>query len=324
MDSKNSEKKLERTINIEAPRWDQSTYWGRAAHFFTTTDPRNLLCTSEDLNKAKDIVTRFRAGEDLSHLTEDEIWQAKHVYDSAFHPDTGEKMFILGRMSAQVPMNMMITAAMLTFYKTPRQVIFWQWFNQSFNAVVNYTNRSGSSPISVDQLGVSYLSATSAALITALGLNKLVKRAPPLFGRFVPFVAVAAANCINIPLMRQKEIKEGIEVFDESGQKLGQSKVAAKKAISEVVFSRIAMASPGMVIPPLLMNILEKRGFLKKYPGSSLPIQTAVCGALLVFATPMCCAIFPQKSSLPAISVEDEIRTRVQNPNSMCYFNKGL
>lgn len=195
---------------------------------------------------ARDIVTRYRAGEDLSHLSEDDIWKAKHVYDSAFHPDTGEKMFFLGRMSAQVPMNMIITAAMLTFYKTPRQVIFWQWFNQSFNAMVNYTNRSGSSPISVDQLGVSYLSATSAALVTALGLNKLVKRAPPLIGRFVPFVAVAAANCINIPLMRQKELKEGIEIYDEDGNKIGQSKVAAKKAIQEVVFSRIAMASPGM------------------------------------------------------------------------------
>lgn len=206
----------------------------------------SLFCTSEQLDESKNIVIRYRNGEDLPHLSEDKIWEAKHIYDSAFHPDTGEKMFLLGRMSAQVPMNMMITAAMLTFYKTPRQVIFWQWFNQSFNAVVNYTNRSGSSPISLDQLGISYLSATSAALVTALSLNKLVKRAPPLIGRFVPFVAVAAANCINIPLMRQKEIKEGIEVYDSDGQKIGQSKVAAKKAIQEVVMSRIAMASPGM------------------------------------------------------------------------------
>lgn len=191
-------------------------------------------------------MTRYRAGEDMSHLSHDDIWKAKHVYDSAFHPDTGEKMFLLGRMSAQVPMNMMISAAMLTFYKTSRQVIFWQWFNQSFNAAVNYTNRSGGEPMPLSQLGVSYASATSAALITALGLNKLVARAPPLIGRCVPFVAVAAANCINIPLMRQRELKDGIEVFDEQGNKVGQSKEAAKKAIREVVVSRIVMASPGM------------------------------------------------------------------------------
>lgn len=255
-------------------------------------------------------------------MSEDQLWRAKHVYDSAFHPDTGEKMFILGRMSAQVPMNMMITAAMLTFYKTTKQVIFWQWFNQSFNAVVNYTNRSGSSPIPVSQLGVSYVSATSAALVTALTLNKLVKRAPPLLGRFVPFVAVAAANCINIPLMRQKEIKDGIEVVDKDGKKVGESKIAAKKAIREVVMSRIMMASPGMLIPPIILNGLEKRGILRRFPFISLPLQTTLCGGLLVFATPMCCAIFPQKSSIEMADLEEEIQG--EDKESICYFNKGL
>lgn len=31
-----------------------------------------------------------------------------------------------------------------------------------------------------------------------------LQRLPPIVSRFVPFAAVAAANCINIPFMRQR------------------------------------------------------------------------------------------------------------------------
>ena len=43
--------------------------------------------------------------------------------------------------------------------------------------------------------------------------------------RYVPFAAVAAANCVNIPLMRQNELLYGIDVYDENDNKLTQSRV---------------------------------------------------------------------------------------------------
>ena len=36
----------------------------------------------------QDTIVKYRKGE-LNHLSEDEIWSAKHLYDSAYHPDTG-------------------------------------------------------------------------------------------------------------------------------------------------------------------------------------------------------------------------------------------
>uniref|UniRef100_A0A8C6URS4 Sideroflexin-3 n=1 Tax=Neogobius melanostomus TaxID=47308 RepID=A0A8C6URS4_9GOBI len=238
---------LSRDINIKEPRWDQGTFM--------------------TLEEARVIVDNYRAGIVRPGLTEDELWRAKYVYDSAFHPDTGEKMFVIGRMSAQVPMNMTITGCMLTFYRTTPAVVFWQWVNQSFNAVVNYTNRSGDAPMTVNQLGAAYVSATTGAVVTAW-------RLPPIVSRFVPFFAVAA-------------LKYGIPVTDENGNRLGESANAAQQAIAQVVVSRIGMAMPAMAIPPVIMNALEKRAFMK--------VRFLFLFFSLVFATPLCCALFPQK-----------------------------
>ncbi|CAM4606028.1 unnamed protein product [Caretta caretta] len=314
-------------INIQEPRWDQSTFQGRAKHFFMVTDPRNLLLSGKMLEDARRVVENYRSGTVSPGLTEDQLWRAKYIYDSAFHPDTGEKMFLIGRMSAQVPMNMTITGCMLTFYRTTPAVLFWQWVNQSFNALVNYTNRSGDAPIAVGQLGTAYVSATTGAVVTALGLKSLTKHLPSIIGRYVPFAAVAAANCINIPLMRQRELKFGIPITDEDGNRLGESRAAAQQAIAQVVVSRIGMAAPAMAIPPVIMNALEKRAFLKRYPWLNAPLQVGLVGFCLVFATPLCCALFPQKSSMRVSRLEPEVQAliREKNPNmEIVYFNKGL
>ncbi|CAD5118304.1 DgyrCDS7017 [Dimorphilus gyrociliatus] len=319
----------ENRINLDAPRWDQSSFSGRAKHFFSITNPLNLFASHDELEKAKELVKLYKSRKEPPGVTADQVWKAKWLYDSAFHPDTGEKMFLPGRMSAQVPFNMAITGFMLTFYKTAPAVIFWQWSNQTFNAVVNYTNSNKSSGENdseqMKQLGKSYMIATGSATVTALALNQIIHKFPAILARFVPLVAVAAANCLNIPFMRSQELVKGITVFSKDGEKVGESKKAAKSAISQVVFSRIVMSCPSMILSPLLMARLEKGNLLKKYPRLSAPIQIIFVGFLLSFATPLCCAIFPQKSSMTVSKMEGDIKEKAEKMGlTKVYFNKGL
>uniref|UniRef100_A0A452DRX1 Sideroflexin 2 n=1 Tax=Capra hircus TaxID=9925 RepID=A0A452DRX1_CAPHI len=272
-------------FNIDAPRWDQCTFLGRVKHFFNITDPRTVLVPERELDWAKVMVEQSRMGTVPPGTQVEQLFYAKKLYDSAFHPDTGDKMNVIGRMSFQVPGGMIITGFMLQFYRTMPAVIFWQWVNQSFNALVNYTNRNAASPTSVRQMGVSYITATTTAVATAVGMNMLTKRAPPLVGRWVPFAAVAAANCVNIPMMRQ------------------QQRVALRAAaigITQVVISRITMAAPGM----------SKTGKPIHPGGPWLITPFSLLSELPV--------------SYLEPKLQDTIKAKYREPVPYVYFNKGL
>ncbi len=49
-----------------------------------------------------------------------------------------------------------------------------------------------------------------------------------------------------VPFVSIRELKHGIPVTDENDNRLGESSKAAQQAITQVVVSRILMASPGM------------------------------------------------------------------------------
>ncbi|XP_017581652.1 PREDICTED: sideroflexin-2 isoform X4 [Corvus brachyrhynchos] len=282
-------------FNIDSPRWDQSTFVGRLKHFLNITDPRTVLVPEEELDRAKALVEGCRAGVVPPGSSQEQLLYAKKLYDSAFHPDSGEKMNFIGRMSFQVPGGMAITGCMLQFYR---------------------------------QIGVAYVTATSAALATAVGLNLYTKRAPPLLARWVPFAAVAAANCVNIPMMRQQEIINGITVTDENNNELGRSRRAAVKGIAQVVLSRITMAAPGMIILPIVMERLEKFAFMQRIRVLHGPLQVLLCGGFLLFMVPAACALFPQQCSLALADLELELRDSIVAKHGdkvpYVYFNKGL
>nr|XP_045218140.1 sideroflexin-2 isoform X2 [Macaca fascicularis] len=308
-------------FNIDAPRWDQRTFLGRVKHFLNITDPRTVFVSEQELDWAKMMVEKSRMGVVPPGTQVEQLLYAKKLYDSAFHPDTGEKMNVIGRMSFQLPGGMIITGFMLQFYRTMPAVIFWQWVNQSFNALVNYTNRNAASPISVRQMTLSYFTATTTAVATAVGMNMLTKKAPPLVGRWVPFAAVAAANCVNIPMMRQQELIQGICVKDRNENEIGHSRRAAAIGITQVVISRITMSAPGMILLPVIMERLEKLHFMQKVKVLHAPLQVMLCGYFLIFMVPVACGLFPQKCELPVSYLEPELQDTIKaNSSSLLDF----
>lgn len=129
---------------------------------------------------------------------------------------------------------------MFTPNQTPAFNAFMQWVNQTYNAGMNYGNRNASSEYTKSDLMRGY----SAAVVTSCGIGfisrtLMAKQLASLSGprlimmnAALNWAAAALAGFANCALMRQKELFEGIKVYNKDGSVCyGKSKEAGKSAL---------------------------------------------------------------------------------------------
>ncbi|GAA5811756.1 hypothetical protein MFLAVUS_005199 [Mucor flavus] len=318
------------TIDLSKPRYPQSSYWGRIRHFIDVTDPRTLFVSSKELEKCKQLLQNKSQHDKIDP---ERLWKAKKVVDSTIHPDTGEAVFLPFRMSCFVPTNMILVAGMLLPNPSIKSILFWQWANQSVNVAFNSANANKTTPMSVKETAIAYVSAVTTSCAIAVGLNQSVPRLKvspnikSLCMKLVPFTAVAAAGTVNVFLMRGKEVRDGINVFTEEGEQVGKSKQAGLSAVSQVAISRILTNAPVLILPPILLGRLEKTEFVKARPKLVIPLNFGLIALCLMTALPAAIAVFPQVGELQTESMEKEFQDLNDShgkPITKLYFNKGL
>lgn len=114
------------------------------------------------------------------------------------------------RMSAFLPMNTPIVVGMLLSPPTMKHTIFWQWYNQSYMAGLNYSNKNPQSVFSNEDLMKGYMASVSASLFVALSMRKMFSSmSGSLQGSrlLIANTLVAALSCscasyVNTTLMR--------------------------------------------------------------------------------------------------------------------------
>ncbi|EGF97756.1 uncharacterized protein MELLADRAFT_46189 [Melampsora larici-populina 98AG31] len=337
--SKHEQQGLLPPIDITRSRFNLNTYYGRLRHFITITSPLTLLRSENDLRRAQNLLKDYASGNrsdlDESVTTQEQIWEAKQLVESSLHPDTHEPIPLPFRLSAFVPTNLVIATGLLLPNPSLVSIIGWQWANQTLNVCLNYANANKSTSLSSRELGTAYVAATATSVGLAVGLSRLARRAATgsMIGRFVPFVAVASAGCVNVGLMRWKEIQDGIDVFPpdiESPQSLGKSKTAGLHAVSQTAASRVLTNIPTLIIPPLVIAALQKRGTFGGPRGKALELITnlgLVGGSLFLFLPPAIAA-FPQRATISVSRLEQEFKGLVNphtgSPYTTVEFNKGL
>ena len=207
----------------------------------------------------------------------EELERAERLVSSAVSRDTGETIPHMMRMCAFVPMNVPILFGMLLSSPTTANIIFWQWFNQSFNAGLNYGNRNASSTYTMKDLIQGYSAAVGSSVSVALLLKKVFSPLKTtgakqiLLNSVIASLAGGTASFLNTFFMRRCEIKEGISMYrDESlNDKLGySSKECARRAVFETASSRVFLSISCLMTPAVIFYLVERAG---RTPKSIVP-----------------------------------------------------
>jgi tricarboxylate carrier len=302
--------------------FDQSTYSGRIRHFLNVIDPRTLLRSDEEVLRAVQLL------KNPGKATDEELWEALKLKQSAFNPGTNSMIAKPLRMSAFLPANVPIIFGMLST-TSPVGTAFWQVVNASYNSALNYANRSGADA-SVEQIAQSYLLAVSTAVGLSFGIRKLGSRGKlkTLLDRvpfLVPYTAVAGAGAANLYASRRIEIIEGVPVTNEDGSVVyGVSKEAGKQGVYKTIMTRaLGLPLPVLVLPPLVMNAAPAG----LNPQAKIGLELVVIAMCLAGALPATIALYPQKLVLDVASLEPEFRNLVDSNGrhvDKVYANKGL
>jgi hypothetical protein len=226
-----------------------SSFYERLVHFSVVLNPLNCLASSGELDAARDLILRLRVDHPPAPPADRAAFErAAALYESAYHPDTGERIPLVGRMCFQAPGAAPLTAAMLVCHRSLPATLALQWVNQSFMAVCNWSNRNAR--VAADGGGGggggggavlgAYLGATFGSLLTAFSLKRCL---PKSWSILVPAAAISVASLVNVPCMRSAELRDGLVVEDADGVPLEtRSHAAACYAIGAVTVSRILLA----------------------------------------------------------------------------------
>ncbi|XP_076231240.1 sideroflexin-2-like [Calliopsis andreniformis] len=195
--------------------------------------------------------------------------------------------------------------------------------NQTHSAIVNYTNRNAAADDKGNnhEIKGAFFCAIVSSSLVAIGCRNA----------FLPLCAVTVGHILNLPIVRYKEVANGIPVYvGDTEEPLMRSRVAAVKGISECLVSRIVMSTPCLFFIPAISQNIKVYCFYQRRPWIKFPIQALLCSLGCFIIIPVALAIFPQCTSMdPELmklypSEYEEFQNKVKEHVDKVYYNKGL
>ena len=345
----NQEKQNEKTgdlikFNLSEPEYSPKTYFGRTMNLLRVQNPKYSFAGSKKIEAARQMVDdHFQTEEQykkenkvmmVSKERAKELRNANYLVKSSVHPDTGQILAPWQRFCSYAMINTPFLFGMVLTKQTTTNIIFWQWINQTYNAVLNYSNRNASSEVSMTGVGAAYFAAVSSSILIGLRVKKMLMpysnkfKGPSqlIFNFIINFTAMAAAGILNSLVMRSTELKDGIHLFNADGEDAGTSPKVGREAVVKTAATRIGLALR-LLVPTMVFFVMEKRNIVPKNKLGKFFLEATVFFGSMVFVPPLSCAVYEQHCTVKTDAIEEkfhDMKDAQGKPITELYYNRGL
>lgn len=314
---------VRKDFDVTKPNHDMKTFKGRYLYYLEQSNPLGILAGSSGLNIAKSVVDKAKS-KDYMCLNEIDIILAKSIHDSAHHPVTGERLPLFGRKAAWVPVNTILATCMFAYYRSFPHAAIWHSLNQAFNATQFESNQDPKKKLDDDTIYKAYGAATLAAILASCGVIHFTKCYSPLVTKMGPFLAVVLAHCVSVPLLRNRELKDGVTIHDKDKKIVGKSLNAAKEEILQSILFRNALAAPVLLLTPMILNIKSIKQKLCRRPSKVFLYGLLTTLIVLTFVTPVVRAALDDEVPIAFSRIDEKYKEKYnKNPPEAFYYYRG-
>eukprot|EP00923_Selenidium_pygospionis_P010206 GHVN01017754.1.p1 GENE.GHVN01017754.1~~GHVN01017754.1.p1 ORF type:complete len:381 (+),score=72.61 GHVN01017754.1:56-1198(+) len=267
---------------IEATSWVE-----RMMRFHQLIKLRHLTHSKQYVKECQHL-TQLGNGDETTNL----------VVEACVNPSTGEVIPPLGRAAAFIPVNLPIITAMLVTRPTVFNLVFWQWVNQTYNALFNYSNGSRQSSDSVDlkrEVGGEIDTGTDAGTCHRSDISGISEKPPTDYCQIMKCLKKAMEKEENKTILTSYcgavTASVGLAVGMTQGIKRAKVSPSTRRALQSLVpftavatsgIANVALMRQGELQTgiPVYSPYGDKMGMSKKAASTAIT-ETAITRALL-------------------------------------------
>ncbi|KAM6444173.1 sideroflexin-4 isoform 1-T1 [Liasis olivaceus] len=317
-------------LNLQFWRNEGQTFSQRLRHWIEILDPLVVFVREADINTSRDLLRN--SGENATSLQDKKIKDAWKISLTCVNPSTGDTIPFFFRGGAFVCIAASLVAVASLPYKR-----FWSSFSRQFvfhayvggfnlvnrNSVKRQLENGEGKEFSWKQALLSVGSIPGLALIGALP-NYIIERKKSLntpahfFSKVMASCLMATLCAFNVFTMRNFEHEKGIKVMDSTGEVIGMSRVAGKKALRETALSRGMLFGVPMMISETTVYLINRR---RVFPQRSVLLRVILTYFFCWLILPVSLSCIPQLREIKRNELEPDL---VSSTKETFFYYRGV